>query len=133
MISSLKSNSSSSTLPMSILPNGWSAEVTEIHHTAKIDSPSGTAKRLLAGLESAGVQSAAAIAAGGSIDAIKANPIPAHALRLGDTVGVHTVFLAGPGERIEMTHTATKREVFAIGALRVATWAASQSAGLYYK
>lgn len=133
MISSLKSNSSSSTLPMSILPNGWSAEVTEIHHTAKIDSPSGTAKRLLAGLESAGVQSAAAIAAGGTIDAIKANPIPTHALRLGDTVGVHTVFLAGPGERIEMTHTATKREVFAIGALRVATWAASQSAGLYYK
>jgi 4-hydroxy-tetrahydrodipicolinate reductase len=118
---------------LSVLPSGWSAEVTEIHHTAKLDSPSGTAKRLLAGLEAAGVRSAAAIAAGGGGEAVKANPIPAHALRLGDTVGVHTVYLAGPGERLELTHTATKREVFAIGAVRVATWAAQQAPGLYYK
>lgn len=131
MIASLKGTSPSSSL--SVLPSGWSAEVTEIHHTAKLDSPSGTAKRLLAGLEAAGVQSAAAIAAGGGGEAAKANPIPAHALRLGDTVGVHTVYLAGPGERLELTHTATKREVFAIGAVRVATWAAQQSPGLYYK
>jgi dihydrodipicolinate reductase len=131
--SSSSSCSSSSSSTSSILPVGWSAEVTEIHHTAKLDAPSGTAKRLLSGLEAAGVQSAAAFAAGGGAEAVKANPIPVHALRLGDTVGVHTVFLAGPGERIELTHTATKREVFAIGAVRVATWAAQQPAGLYYK
>lgn len=104
------------------LPAGWHCEVTEIHHTAKKDAPSGTAKRLLAGLDAAGVTSAA-----------EGQPIPAHALRLGDTVGVHTIHLAGPGERVEITHTATRREVFAIGAVRVAAWALSQQPGLYVK
>lgn len=105
------------------LPEGWTAEVTEIHHTAKRDAPSGTAKRLVAALEDAGVPAAGEPGA----------PIPTHALRLGDTVGVHTVFLAGPGERVEVTHTATRREVFALGALRLAAWAATQKPGLYIK
>jgi 4-hydroxy-tetrahydrodipicolinate reductase len=104
------------------LPNGWTAEVTEIHHTAKKDAPSGTAKRLVEGLAANGVH---------GLDA--SQPVPAHALRLGDTVGVHTVFLAGPGERVEVTHTATRREVFAIGALRLANWIATQQPGLYIK
>lgn len=104
------------------LPSGWTAEVTEIHHTAKKDAPSGTAKRLVAGLAANNVK---------GLDA--SQPVPAHALRLGDTVGVHTVFLAGPGERVEITHTATRREVFAIGALRLAAWVATQQPGLYIK
>jgi 4-hydroxy-tetrahydrodipicolinate reductase len=99
---------------------GWHTEVSEIHHTAKKDAPSGTAKRLVTALEKAGVQ---------PIDA--SAPIPVHALRLGDTIGQHTVFLAGQGERVEITHIATRREVFAWGALRTAAWAAKQSAGLY--
>jgi 4-hydroxy-tetrahydrodipicolinate reductase len=104
------------------LPEGWAAEVSEIHHTAKRDAPSGTAKRLVGGLYAAGARAADPAA-----------PIPTHALRLGDTVGVHTVYLAGPGERVEVTHTATRREVFAIGALRTAAWAAKAAPGLYHK
>ena len=107
-----------------LLPPGWSAEVTEVHHTAKRDAPSGTALRLVAALEAAGV-------AGGAGGA--GAPVPVHSLRLGDTVGVHTVWLAGPGERVEITHTATRREVFALGALRLAAWAAGQPPGLYVR
>ena len=101
------------------LPSGWSAEVTEIHHTKKVDAPSGTAKRILTALQGAGVEGL-----GGSAP-------PCHALRLGDTVGTHTVYLAGPGERLEITHTATRREVFAEGALRLAKWALTLAPGFY--
>jgi len=80
---------------------GWQVEVVEAHHAAKRDAPSGTARRLLEAI---------------------GQDVPAHSLRLGDTVGEHTVWLAGPGERLELKHVATRREVFAIGALR---WAES--------
>lgn len=100
---------------------GWHAEVSEIHHTAKVDTPSGTAKRLVSGLQGAGVCS------------VDGGAIPIHALRLGDTVGDHTVYLAGPGERVEIRHIATKREVFALGALRLAAWLVAQPPGLYFK
>jgi len=93
------------------VPAGWAAEIIEAHHTAKRDAPSGTAKRLAEPLGS----------------------IPIHSIRLGDTVGEHTVWFAGPGERIELKHVATKREVFAIGALRAAKWITTQPAGLYHK
>jgi 4-hydroxy-tetrahydrodipicolinate reductase len=79
------------------LPPGWQIEVVEAHHIAKKDAPSGTALRLVRAIGEA---------------------VPVHSLRLGDTIGEHTVYLAGPGERIALTHTATRREVFAIGALR---------------
>lgn len=80
------------------LPPGWHIEVVESHHAAKKDAPSGTAKRL--------------------VRAIGREDVPTHSLRVGDTVGEHTVWLAGPGERIELKHVATSRAVFAIGALR---------------
>jgi 2-aminoadipate transaminase len=100
----------------------WQVEVTEQHHIAKVDAPSGTAKRILGALESAGLHGLH-----------KDHTIPCHSMRLGDTVGIHTVHLAGPGERIEITHTATKREVFAVGALRIAAWASVQPKGFYIK
>lgn len=80
------------------LPPGWHIEVVESHHAAKKDAPSGTAKRL--------------------VRAIGRQDVPTHSLRVGDTVGEHTVWLAGPGERIELKHVATRRAVFALGALR---------------
>lgn len=89
---------------------GWHVEVVEAHHSAKRDAPSGTALRLL--------------------DAI-GRPVPTHSLRVGDTVGEHTVWLAGPGERLELKHTATRREVFAIGALRWADDLLGRPPGLY--
>jgi 4-hydroxy-tetrahydrodipicolinate reductase len=96
------------------MPADWSIEITEAHHDQKLDAPSGTAKRLARVVEESGI------------------PTPhMHSIRAGDTIGEHTVWLAGPGERIELTHVATRREVFAIGALRWASWLSEQPAGLY--
>ena len=54
-----------------------------------------------------------------------------HALRGGDVVGDHTLVLAGPGERLELTHRAHGREIFARGAVRAAHWVVKRAAGLY--
>ncbi|TDH73731.1 hypothetical protein CCR75_003298 [Bremia lactucae] len=99
---------------------GWNVEVTEIHHTKKLDAPSGTAKTLVKSLASTG---APCLGENGQA--------PTHSLRLGDEVGQHTVLFAGPGERIEIVHQATRREVFAIGAVRIATRAPSLPRGLH--
>ena len=97
-----------------IVGNNWEAEVVETHHTAKKDAPSGTAKRLQEILKQA-----------------RGKDAPAHALRVGDVVGDHTVTFGTPGERIELTHRAGSRETFARGALRAAKWAVTQKPGLY--
>jgi 4-hydroxy-tetrahydrodipicolinate reductase len=52
-------------------------------------------------------------------------------LRAGDSVGEHTVYLAGPGERLEIAHRALSRENFATGAVRAAAWVAGRPPGLY--
>ena len=57
--------------------------------------------------------------------------IAAQSIRAGDIVGDHTVIFAGPGERLELTHRASSRETFAVGALRAARWALAQPPGLY--
>ena len=98
---------------LKMLPPGWDIEVVEAHHNQKKDAPSGTAKRLVKAIEEHGYQN-----------------VPAHALRVGDTFGEHTIWMCGPGERIELKHVATKREVFAIGAHRWAEWLNSQPTGL---
>lgn len=93
------------------LPPGWHVEVVEVHHAAKKDAPSGTAKRL--------------------VQAIGRTDVATHSMRVGDTVGEHTVWLAGPGERIELKHVATRRTVFALGALRWAEQIRTMPAGLH--
>ncbi len=97
-----------------IIGNDWEAEVGETHHTAKKDAPSGTAKRLQEILKQT-----------------RGKDAPAHALRIGDVVGDHTVTFGTPGERIELTHRASSRETFARGALRAAKWAFARQPGLY--
>jgi DNA-binding transcriptional MocR family regulator/dihydrodipicolinate reductase len=106
------------------LPAGWHAAVTEEHHVKKVDAPSGTAKTLV------GVLADARVAPFGGVPG---DAVPVHARRLGDTIGVHTVHLVGPGERLDITHTATARDVFARGALRAAAWIKGQPNGLYVK
>ena len=93
-------------------PDDWDIEITEVHHPAKKDMPSGTAKKLC--------------------DALELNYEKAHCLRLQDVIGEHTIHLASRGERIEIKHTVTDREIFAMGALRVADWTVDQRKGLYY-
>lgn len=97
---------------------GWNVEVSETHHTNKLDAPSGTAKTIVKALVSTGAP-------------CTGEHVPTHSLRLGDEVGQHTVFFAGPGERIEITHRATRREVFAIGAVRAAKTAVNMSPGVH--
>lgn len=106
---------------------GWVTSMLEEHHVWKKDAPSGTALKLATALEGAG---APVLLADGSSGA---GPVPCAALRLGDTVGVHTIYMAGPGERLELKHTATRRDVFAIGAVRHAKALVGQAPGLYQK
>ncbi|MCB9546828.1 MAG: 4-hydroxy-tetrahydrodipicolinate reductase [Myxococcales bacterium] len=109
----------------------FQAEIFEIHHRHKADAPSGTALALGAAVaEGAGLpwpDAAATARAGRRGDA----EIGLSAARGGDVVGEHTVFFLGPAERLELTHRATDRAVFAHGALRAAAWIAGRASGIY--
>jgi 4-hydroxy-tetrahydrodipicolinate reductase len=97
-----------------ILGPGFKPEIVETHHTQKKDAPSGTAKTLGEILKQAGK-----------------SDVPIQSIREGDVVGEHTVTFIGPSERLELTHRAGSREIFARGALRAAEWVVDKSAGLY--
>ena len=99
------------------LGSSFDVEIVESHHRHKKDAPSGTAKRLAELLASIRNQ--------------LSGSVPVHAIRAGDIVGDHTVILAGPSERLELTHRAHSRDVFAQGALRAAQFVVKQKPGLY--
>ena len=113
--------------------SNFDAEVIEMHHRLKKDAPSGTADRLLEILKSSRNLTNRQIAHGreGIIGERPADEIGSHALRGGDVVGDHTVMFAGMGERIELTHRATDRKIFAAGALKAAKWVFGQPPSLY--
>lgn len=116
-----------------ILGENFDLEVVEMHHRHKIDSPSGTAKRLAEILaETRGLSYEEDVQHGrfGNIGARK-NEIGMHALRGGDVVGDHTVVYAADGERVELTHKASSRLTFAGGAVRAALWLQGKEPGLY--
>lgn len=100
----------------------WDLEVVELHHNGKRDAPSGTALRLVDGL---GPQQQ------GRTGPREPGEVGLHAVRGGDIVGEHHVYLCGPGERIELTHVAHNRGLFAAGALRAARWLVGRAPGLY--
>jgi len=108
-------------------------EVIEMHHRLKKDAPSGTADRLLEILKDSRKLSDKDVSHGrsGMVGERKDDEIGSHALRGGDVVGEHTVMFAGMGERIELTHRATDRTIFAAGALKAAKWVANREPGLY--
>jgi 4-hydroxy-tetrahydrodipicolinate reductase len=110
----------------------WDVEIVEMHHNAKTDAPSGTALRLAQSV--AGARSAATRLVHGR-EGTPGPRVPAeigvHALRGGDVVGEHVVYLVGGGERIELVHRATSRDVFAHGALRAARWIHGRPPGRY--
>lgn len=115
------------------LGEDYDVEVLELHHRKKLDAPSGTALLLAGSLAEATGRSLEKDLVHGrkGKGARRTGEIGMHALRLGDVVGEHRVFLAGPGERVELAHVATSRETFARGALRAARWLAGQPAGRY--
>jgi 4-hydroxy-tetrahydrodipicolinate reductase len=109
-------------------------EIVEMHHRHKVDAPSGSALAL--GRSAARGRGVAldAVAVRGRDGVTGARPkgaIGFAALRGGDVPGDHTVIFAGDGERLELTHRAGGREIFARGAVRAALWAAGQPPGLY--
>jgi 4-hydroxy-tetrahydrodipicolinate reductase len=114
-------------------PN-WDVEIMEMHHRGKVDAPSGTALAL-----------GRAVAAGRKVtfeevqqrgrDGItgprRTGDIGFVALRGGDAVGDHHVVFAGAGERLELTHRATSRSIYAKGAVEAARWVLGRPPGLY--
>ena len=115
------------------LGEDFDAEVVEMHHRMKKDAPSGTAERLLEIiLEARGLERGALRHGRQGIAGPRARgEVGVHSLRGGDVVGDHTVVFAGSGERLELTHRASDRAVFAHGALRAAQWVAGQKPGVY--
>lgn len=97
-----------------LLGSAFGCTIIEAHHAAKRDAPSGTAIRLQDAIQGAHAR----------VDAV-------HSIRAGDTIGEHTVRFDGPGESITITHTAVSRDLFVLGAIRAASWLATQKPGLY--
>jgi 4-hydroxy-tetrahydrodipicolinate reductase len=98
------------------LGGDFNVAIVETHHKMKKDAPSGTAKTLAQVLKATRKTK---------------REIPIRSIREGDVVGEHTVIFTGPGERLELTHRAASREIFARGALRAAEWIISQPPGIY--
>ena len=116
------------------LGEDYDIEILEMHHKHKVDAPSGTALALgQAAAMGRGIDLAAHSqrVRDGHTGPRKAGDIGFAALRGGDVVGDHTVIFASDGERLELTHRATSRRIFAKGALRAARWAVGQKPGLY--
>ena len=116
------------------LNDDYDIEIVEMHHNKKIDAPSGTALMLgRAAAEGRGVNLAQHSARGrdGVTGARNAGDIGFAALRGGTVVGEHAVIFAGPAERVELTHRAEDRMIFARGAVHAALWARGQKPGLY--
>lgn len=112
----------------------YDAEIVEMHHRLKKDAPSGTAIRLRDALEAGRPDRKWSEVTGrqGMWGERKPEEIGVFAVRAGDIVGEHTVLFAGSGERIELTHRASSREIFAQGALVAAKWLNRQAApGVY--
>lgn len=117
-----------------VLAEGYDVEIIEAHHRHKVDAPSGTALRL---------GEAAAAALGRELDTCAVygregvtgerdpSTIGFATVRGGDVVGDHTVLFAGIGERVELTHKASSRATFALGALRAAKFLRGHDSGLY--
>lgn len=110
---------------------GFDIEIVETHHKAKVDSPSGTAVRLADAARSARADLRTVAGREGNVGPRKEDEIGIFAVRGGDVIGDHSVHLLGPGERIELTHRATNRDLFARGALRAAKFLAGKPAGRY--
>ena len=115
-------------------PADWDIEILEMHHKHKVDAPSGTA--LLLGEAAAkgrgmDLASQSVRVRDGHTGARVAGTIGFATLRGGSVIGEHSVILAGEGEQVTLSHSATDRSIFARGAVTAALWARGQKPGLY--
>ncbi len=112
----------------------WDIEIVEMHHRHKVDAPSGTALALgKAAAKGRGVtlDEVARRARDGQVGARPKGEIGFATLRGGDVVGDHSVIFAADGERVEITHKAGNRAIFARGAVKAALWTRGRKPGLY--
>src|SRR5262249_18352988 len=109
----------------------FDVEIVEAHHRAKVDAPSGTADRLRRAVAEARQGLRPVPGGGGNGGPRRADEIGVLALRGGDVIGDHTVHFLGPGERLELTHRATNRDLFARGALQAARFVTGKPPGRY--
>ncbi len=115
-------------------PENWDIEILEMHHKHKVDAPSGTA--LLLGEAAArgrdiGLAEHSVRVRDGHTGARVAGTIGFATLRGGSVIGEHSVILAGEGEQVTLSHSATDRAIFARGAITAALWARGQKPGFY--
>ena len=112
----------------------FDAEIVEMHHKHKVDAPSGTALalgRAVALGRGVTLDDAAVMARQGQTGPRATGEIGFATLRGGDVVGDHSVIFAGIGERIDISHHASDRRIFAKGAVRAALWLEGKKPGLY--
>ena len=118
----------------SILGNDYDMEIIEAHHRMKKDAPSGTAMKLgevMAQAVGRNLDEDGVFSRHGIIGERTDTEIGIQTIRAGDIVGEHTVYFAGAGERLELTHRAHSRDNFARGAALAAAWVVNQPNGLY--
>lgn len=112
----------------------YDVEVFEMHHKLKVDAPSGTALKLgevAARARGTTLEKDGVYARHGVTGERRAGTVGFSVARAGDVVGDHTVYFAGPGERVEITHRSSSRATYAQGAMRAARFAAGRAPGLY--
>nr|WP_321465908.1 4-hydroxy-tetrahydrodipicolinate reductase [uncultured Desulfobulbus sp.] len=117
-----------------ILGDAYDVEIVEAHHRMKKDAPSGTALKLgqmAAGALGRDLAQVGVMERNGIIGERTDREIGIQTIRGGDIVGEHTVYFAGAGERLEITHRATSRDNFARGAALAAAWVVKQPKGMY--
>jgi 4-hydroxy-tetrahydrodipicolinate reductase len=119
------------TLAAQKLGLGFDVEIVEAHHRAKVDAPSGTAERLRRAVSEARRELRPVYGREGNPGPRAADEIGVLALRGGDVIGDHTVHFLGQGERLELTHRATNRDLFARGALAAARFVRGKPPGRY--
>lgn len=117
-----------------ILHSNYDVEIFEMHHRNKVDAPSGTALSLgeaVAKGRNLNFGEVCRKTREGIVGKRSDNEIGFCALRGGDVIGDHSVIFAGLGERVELTHKASSRDIYAAGALRAAIWAEGRPNGFY--
>lgn len=117
-----------------VLNEGYDIEIVESHHRHKIDAPSGTALRMgevIADVLDRDLEKVAVYGREGVTGERRSDTIGFSTIRAGDIVGEHMAMFAGTGERIEISHKATSRMTFAMGALRAVRFLADKPNGLF--
>ncbi len=117
-----------------LLDESYDIEIVEMHHRHKVDAPSGTSLalgRAAAAGRGVALEDVAERGRDGVTGPREPGAIGFAALRGGDVVGDHSVVFAGAGERLELTHRAASRDIYAKGAVRAALWARGKAPGLY--